>query len=62
MKGPSTTVAEIYDHVVGIDTHARTHTLTIIIAATGQVVDSSDLKRHGFFAAGDWAASMLMAA
>ncbi|MFM7146713.1 MAG: IS110 family transposase [Actinomycetales bacterium] len=42
MKGPSATVAETYDHVVGIDTHARTHTLTIIIAATGQVVDSAD--------------------
>jgi transposase len=38
----SITVAEAYDHVVGIDTHARTHTLTVVKAATGQVVDSGD--------------------
>ena len=33
------TVAEEYDRVVGVDTHAATHTMTLVIAATGAVVE-----------------------
>lgn len=40
MNSTSPTFAETFDHVVGIDTHARAHTLTIITTATVQVVDS----------------------
>ena len=29
------TVAEEYDRVVGVDTHAATHTMTLLIGATG---------------------------
>lgn len=31
-------VSEIYEHVVGVDTHARTHTFTIVHAPTGRPV------------------------
>jgi transposase len=34
-------VAETVDHVVGIDTHARTHTYCIVHARTGAVVDTA---------------------
>lgn len=52
----SITVAEAYDHVVGIDTHARTHTLTITKAATGQVVDSAEFPTtaRGLYRAVSW--------
>jgi transposase len=33
-----TSVAEKYVHVVGVDTHAKTHMFTIVNASTGQVV------------------------
>ena len=33
------TVAEEYDRVVGVDTHAATHTMTLLIGATGAVVE-----------------------
>lgn len=33
------TVAEEYDRVVGVDTHAATHTMSLLIAATGAVVE-----------------------
>jgi transposase len=33
------TVAEEYDRVVGVDTHAATHTMTLLIGATGVVVE-----------------------
>lgn len=36
-----TIVAELFEHVVGIDTHARTHTYCLIVARTGAVVDSA---------------------
>lgn len=35
-------VAETHPYVVGIDTHARKHVYTILIAATGVVVDTKD--------------------
>ena len=31
----------MFEHVVGIDTHARTHTYCLIAAATGAVVDTA---------------------
>lgn len=34
-----TIVAHAYQFVVGVDTHARTHTLSILMAATGAIVD-----------------------
>lgn len=34
-------VAELFEHVVGIDTHARTHTYCLIACTTGAVVDSA---------------------
>jgi hypothetical protein len=36
-----TIVAHAYQFVVGVDTHARTHALSILVAATGAVVDES---------------------
>ena len=33
------TVAEEYDRVVGVDTHAATHTMSLLIAATGAAVE-----------------------
>jgi hypothetical protein len=38
-RSPVRTVAEEYDRVVGVDTHAATHTMTLLIAATGAVVE-----------------------
>jgi len=34
-------VAETVEHVVGIDTHARTHTYCLVHARTGAVVDTA---------------------
>lgn len=34
-------VAELFEHVVGIDTHARTHTYCLTTSATGAVVDTA---------------------
>lgn len=34
-------VAELFEHVVGIDTHARTHTYCLITCATGAVADTA---------------------
>lgn len=36
-----TIVAQLFEHVVGIDTHARTHTYCLITAATGAVIDTA---------------------
>ncbi|MCI0142625.1 IS110 family transposase [Arthrobacter bambusae] len=36
-----TIVAEKYTHVIGVDTHSRTHTYAVLAAATGQVIDTS---------------------
>lgn len=36
-----TIVAQLFEHVVGIDTHARTHTYCLIAAATGAVIDGA---------------------
>ena len=36
-----TIVAELFEHVVGIDTHARTHTYCLIHSATGAVIDTA---------------------
>jgi hypothetical protein len=33
-----TIVAEQYAHVVGVDTHAKTHTFSVLAASTGAVV------------------------
>ena len=35
-----TTVADQYDYVVGVDTHAGTHTCAVLAAGTGRTVDS----------------------
>lgn len=36
-----TIVAQLFEHVVGIDTHARTHTYCLLAAATGAVIDTA---------------------
>lgn len=35
-------IAELYDHVVGVDTHARQHTLTVVECRTGTARSSAD--------------------
>ena len=34
-------VAEQFEHIVGIDTHARTHTYCVIHSRTGAVIDTA---------------------
>ena len=34
-------IAEEFEFVVGVDTHARTHTFTTVHTATGAVVDTA---------------------
>src|SRR5688500_9807937 len=34
-------VADMFDHVVGVDTHARTHTYCVVHCRTGAVLDSA---------------------
>ncbi|WP_044496533.1 hypothetical protein [Nesterenkonia massiliensis] len=34
-------VVEAFDYVVGVDTHARTHTYCLIQTRTGAVIDSA---------------------
>jgi transposase len=41
------TVAETFDRVVGVDTHAATHTLTLLTAATGVVVEQRTFPTSG---------------
>lgn len=36
-----TIVVEKYVHVVGVDTHSRTHTYAVLASATGQVIDTA---------------------
>lgn len=36
-----TTVTDQYNYVVGVDTHAKTHTFAILAAGTGQRIDSA---------------------
>lgn len=36
-----TIVAELFEHVVGIDTHARTHTYCLLYARSGAVIDTA---------------------
>lgn len=38
---PSTIVARLLEHVVGIDTRARTHTYRLTAAASGAVIDTA---------------------
>src|SRR5699024_5766933 len=51
-------VADNHPFVVGVDTHARKHVYTILIAATGVVVDSKDFPTTtaGLNRAIDWVA------
>lgn len=35
-----TIVAQVYDYVIGADTHARSHTVCIAVAGTGEVLDA----------------------
>jgi transposase len=38
-----TIVADEYDHVIGVDTHSKTHTYAILDAGTGRTVDTPDV-------------------
>ncbi|KAA0973074.1 IS110 family transposase [Paeniglutamicibacter gangotriensis] len=51
-----TIVANQYTHVVGVDTHAKTHTYAILASATGQVVDTATFPTSppGIARATDW--------
>jgi transposase len=42
-----TIVAEQYGHVIGVDTHARTHTYAILDAGTGRTADSATFPTTG---------------
>ena len=54
-------VADRYDYVVGVDTHARTRTLALVSTATGREVDvrtfpatpSGHRRASAFFAAAE---------
>lgn len=52
-----TIVAHAYPFVIGVDTHARTHALSILVAATGAVVDEAQFPttEAGMRRAVDWA-------
>lgn len=39
-------VAEQYEFVIGVDTHAATHTLSVITAATGAVIERPCSRRR----------------
>lgn len=41
MPTPMTIVAELFEHVVGIDTHARNHTYCLLHSRSGAVVDTA---------------------
>ncbi|WP_040797749.1 IS110 family transposase [Nocardia higoensis] len=41
-----TRIAERYEYVVGVDTHARTHTFVAIETRTGAVVDTREFPTH----------------
>ena len=51
-----TIVAETVEHVVGIDTHARTHTYCLLHARTGAVIDTATFptSKAGNARAVDW--------
>lgn len=55
MTGPSI-VADVYQYVVGVDTHAATHHYAIIDTRTGGVVDHSEFPTHakGLLRAAAW--------
>ncbi|MDO5745974.1 MAG: transposase [Micrococcaceae bacterium] len=42
-----TAVREQYTNIVGVDTHARTNTYAILVAATGQVTDTATFPTSG---------------
>jgi transposase len=37
----TTIVADVYRYVVGVDTHAATHSYAIVTAATGALIDQA---------------------
>lgn len=53
-----TIVAEQYQHVVGVDTHAATHYYAIVATATGAVIDTGQFPTSpgGLARAADWIA------
>ncbi len=42
-----TVVAEQYGHVMGVDTHARTHTYAIVDTSTGCLYGNRIVPHHG---------------
>jgi len=51
-----TSVAEKYSHVIGVDTHAKTHTFTIVDAPTGAVLETVTFptSQNGLVRAVSW--------
>lgn len=52
----TTTVADFYRYVVGVDTHAATHSYAIVAALTGAVIDQATFPTTaaGLRRARDW--------
>ena len=51
-------VAELFEYVIGVDTHAATHAYAVLVAATGAVVDQADFPTSaaGLARAAGWIA------
>ena len=56
MSSVTTTVADFYRHVVGVDTHAATHSYAIVAAPHGAPIDQATFPTTtaGLRRAGDW--------
>jgi transposase len=51
-------VAELFEYVIGVDTHAASHAYAVLTAATGAVVDQAQFPSHpaGLARAAEWMA------
>lgn len=58
MSSVQATVADLYQYVVGVDTHAATHSYAVITAPTGALVDQATFPATGagLRRAGEWIA------
>lgn len=56
MSSLHVTVGEVYQHVVGVDTHAASHAYAIVAAATGKLIDQRQFPTSpaGLARARDW--------
>jgi hypothetical protein len=56
LSSVTTTVADLYRYVVGVDTHAATHSFAIVAASNGALVDQATFPSTaaGLRRARDW--------